>query len=84
MEGGGKRGGEEETVIISSSSCESRPVLRSLPGKLEMHTNCLYSEPELPDRTMIIKTQSESGFKTKTNTAEHLSYISQVLQWDLK
>lgn len=45
--------GEEETVIISSLSCESQPVLRSLPGKLEMRTNCLYSELVLPDSAVM-------------------------------
>lgn len=52
---GGRRGGEEETVIISSPSCESQPVLQSLLGKLEMHTNCLYSESVLPDSTTTTK-----------------------------
>lgn len=53
MEGEERRRGEEETVIISSLSYESQPVLRSLPGKLEMHTNCLYSESVLPDSSTI-------------------------------
>lgn len=51
MEGVERKGGEEETVIISFLSCESQPVLQSLQGKLEMHTNCLYSESVLPDST---------------------------------
>lgn len=55
MEEVGKRRGGKETVIISSPSCESRPVLRSLPGKLEKHTECFYSELVLPDSTVVIK-----------------------------
>lgn len=52
---GERKRGEEETVIISSLSCESQPVLRSLPGKLEMRANCLYSESVLPDSAAITK-----------------------------
>lgn len=51
MEGVERRRGEEETVIISSLSCESQPVLQPLPGKLEIHTNSLYSKSVLPDST---------------------------------
>ncbi len=53
MVGVERRRGEEETVIISSLSCESQPILQALPGKLEMHTNCFYSESVLPDSTTI-------------------------------
>lgn len=54
---GGGEWGVEETVIISSLSCESQPVLPSLPGKLEIHTKSLYSNSEPPEGNRTIWAQ---------------------------
>ncbi len=84
---GERRRGEEETVIISSLSCESQPVLRSLPGKLEMHTNCLYSESVLPDSPTITKQRpfcSVIAINTAaTTTCIHLPVLP-VVQYESK
>lgn len=82
-----RKRGEEEIVIISSLSCESQPVLRPLPGKLEMHTNCLYSKLVLPDSTVIAKQKAlcwQSLQRTSTAATTiccNLTVLSVVQSW---